>query len=1284
MLRIISLSLFVSFLLSEARAQSNNHVNIKWSSPGNTLDSLGNIKKVLSFENAGYDPKNGYLPVFTHQIEGNITGFSIVNPIYEALNDTEQRLLANTVRIRQESTISIGYKHGKPVSFISFIPLRLNMGGIEKLVSFDYTYTAESNYAARRLGRLQAGAGTSVLSSGNWYKISILNSAVFKIDYAFLQSMGINPASIDPRQIKIYGNGGGMLPQANSTARPDDLTEDSIYVSGEADGVFNSNDYILFYGQGPDTWTANKTTKLFMQSKNLYSDKAFYFLTIGPGNGKRIQTSAGAGPADQALTTYDDRFFHEPEKVNVGKSGREWYGDVFGAGASNTYSQFSGITGITAGSTVKVTARLMANSPQGSSPNPSFFDFRINNSFLGSISIPGVNATGVLPAKGVDKAPQTYSFNSSLIGSGINFTLSYDQNGNGAALGYLNSLTLNVVRDLNLNNGTQWAFRSFQSLSKQVSEYTISNAVPALMVWEVTDPVAPVIQTLTPSGSSATFTADSVLLREFVAFTDGTKSGLAFEGMVPNQNLHGINSPDLPDMVIVTSGSFLSAANRLANFRQTNDNLDAVVVTTDQIYNEFSSGAQDITAIRDFMRMLYTRKTATDSVRYLLLFGDCSYDYKDRLGNNTNFVPIYESRQSLDGIDTYSSDDYFGLLDPTEGTWTEPASINELLDIGIGRIPCKSAIEADGIVNKIIHYHTDRACLGKWRNKIGIVADDVDNSGFGLSFLADADSVAKSIIEKQYSHYNVSKIYMDAYTQVSSPDGEMAPQVQEAIRQEIQKGVFMFNYVGHGSEYQWSQEDILNVSEIAKWDNYNKLPFIVTATCDFGRYDDPGVVSGGEYVVVSDHNGGIGILTSSRPVYQNSNFIIYKNFYLNALGAAGGKMPRLGDIICRTKNSSLFSINNRNYAMLGDPSMMLEYPEDSIVITKIDNIAIAGDTIKAKALSKVNFQGEIRDPSGAKLTSYNGIINVTVYDQPSTIQTVTALNKNFKLMNNFIYEGTASVKNGDFSVTFMVPKDISYQNSFGKISLYGDENLSLNDASGNFSRILIGGTSASYTPDNTPPLIRLFMQDSSFVFGGVTNSNTTLIAKLSDANGINLSIGGIGHEITGILDGGTEVIILNDYYTSDIDDYTKGTLTFPLKGLAPGNHSIRIKAWDTYNNSSEAYIEFVVANDEDLTVHNVLNYPNPFSTNTNFHFDHNRYGDDIEVLLSIYTVSGKLIKTIDEYFYASNSHISDINWDGRDDFGDKIGKGVYIYKLNVRSLRDGSHNFKYQKLVILN
>jgi hypothetical protein len=1286
MLRVFFLSILLFSFLPKGNGQSN-HLSLSWSAPTTILDSLGKAKTVLHFTEAVYNPGNGYWPFFSHQIDGNVSAFSIQNPLYAPLTDAEQKLIGNDT-LNEGISIKIGYQYGKPISFISFIPLKLNSGTLEKLISFDYTYTTQ-NISALSLARRQAiTASSSVLSSGTWYKISIQNSGVFKMDYSFLQSMGINPASIDPRQIKIYGNGGGMLPQANSTARPDDLAENPIFVYGESDSTFNTGDYVLFYGQGPDTWTYNKQDSLFMQTKNLYSDEAFYFVTLGPGMGKRIQAKGNAGTATQtAFSSFDDRFFLEPENVNVLKSGREWYGDIFSSNETISYEQFKNISNITANSKIRITARLMANSSHSANPiSPSFFSISANNSFLGNISIPGISTIGGgFTLKGYEVSPQTYSFNSSIASGGVSINLAYNQNGNSSALGYLNSLTLNIPRNLDMNNGTQWSFRVIKSLKAKISEYSISNAGSNLMIWEVTNPVAPIMQNYTLAGTQASFTADSTMLREFVAFTEGSASGLSYEGRVPNQNLHGINSPDLPDMVIVTHGSFSSAAEKLAAFRKTNDNLDVLVVTTDQVYNEFSSGSQDVTAIRDFMRLLYTKKIPhVDSVRFLLLFGDCSYDYKSRVSNNTNFVPVYESRSSLDPLTTYSSEDYFGLLDSLEGTWSEPAGLIELMDIGIGRIPCKSAAEADGAVNKIMHYHTSLSCLGKWRNKICIVSDDEETSGGFTGFMYDADSIAKGIIEKKYHHYNVSKIYMDAYIQTSTPDGEVAPQVNEAISEEIQKGVFTLNYVGHGGETQWAQENVLNMTEIIKWDNYDKLPFLVTATCDFGRYDDPSLVSGGEYVVVSDHNGGIGILTSTRPVFQNTNFLIYKNFYTYALSPIAGKMPRLGNIINKTKNSSVSGTNNRNYALLGDPSMMLEYPEDSVVITKINNIPITGDSIKAQALGKVNFEGEIRNASGAKLTGYNGILNVTVYDQPSTFHTVTSLNANFKTMNNFIYEGRASVKNGDFSVTFIVPKDISYQNNFGKVSFYADENQSTNDASGNFSRIFIGGTSSAFTPDNTPPVIKLYMQDSSFIFGGVTNSNTSLIARLSDASGINLSIGGIGHEITGILDNGSDVIILNDYYSADIDNYTKGTLTFPLKGLSPGNHSMRVKAWDTYNNSSESYIEFVVANDENMAIQHVLNYPNPFSTHTNFHFDHNRGGDDIEVLVSIYTISGKLIKTIDDHFYASNSHISDINWDGRDDFGDKIGKGVYIYKLNVRSLRDGSNNFKYQKLVILN
>jgi hypothetical protein len=1276
MLRVIYLSILLFTLLPEGKGQSINHVSISWTAPTTILDSLGRTKTVLHFRNATYSSKNDYLPVFTSQISGNVGSYTIQNPVYAPLSDAELKLISGE-NIDQQTSINIGYQYGKPISFVSFIPLKLNSGIPEKLISFDYTYIIQ-NAPALRVASTQATAASSVLSSGTWYKISIQNSAVFRIDYNFLRSMGIDPSSIVPAQLKIYGNGGGMLPQANSAPRLDDLTENPIFVFGESDGKFDNGDYILFYGQGPDTWTYDKTNKIFMQSKNLYSNKAFYFLTIGPGPGMRIKTQGDAGPATQpTFTSFDARFFYEPENENIIASGREWYGDIFSSSENIKFDQFKNVTNITSNTTAKITARLMANSSHQTGANtPSLFSVSVNNSLLGSISIPGINASGTLPPKGVDATPQTFSFNSSLAAGGISVNLAYNQNGNSSATGYLNSLTLNVPCNLDMNIGSQWSFRAINSLSSYISEYSISNAGSDLVIWEVTNPVAPVIRSYTLTGTQAVFTADSNALREFVAFKAASISTLAYEGMVRNQNLHGINSPGLPDLVIVTTEDFLAAANRLAAFRISNDKLDARVVTTEQVYNEFSSGAQDISAVRDFMRSLYLKKTPTDSVRFLLLFGDCSYDYKDRLSNNTDFVPIYESRESLNQLRTYSSDDYFGLLDPTEGTWSESDTLSELMEIGIGRIPCKSAMEADGIVSKMIHYNTSRDCLGKWRNKICIVSDDEETDGHYTGFMYDADSIAKMIIEKNFYHYNVTKIYMDSYIQQSTPDGEIAPQVNEAISEAIQRGTFMFNYVGHGGEFQLAQENILNTSEISKWENYDKLPFLVTATCDFGRYDNPALVSGGEQVVVSSNNGGIGILTSTRPVFQNTNFLIYENFYTYALSPMSGKMPRLGNIIMKTKNSSIYSVNNRNYAMLGDPSMMLEYPDDSVVITKINNVPIAGDSIKAQALSKVNFQGEVRDATGTKITTYNGILNVTVYDQPSTIHTVTSLNANFKSMNNFIYEGTASVKNGDFSVSFIVPKDISYQNNFGKVSFYADENQSTNDASGDFSRILIGGTSSTFAPDNTPPLIKLYMQDSSFVFGGITGSNTSLIARLSDVSGINLSVGGIGHEITGILDNGTEVIILNDYYTADIDNYTKGTVTFPLKGLSPGNHSMRIKAWDTYNNSSESYIEFVVANDEKMSVQHVLNYPNPFSTHTVFQFDHNRAGDDIEVLVSIYSISGKLIKTIDNLFYASNAHISDINWDGRDDYGDKIGRGVYVYKLNVRSLRDGSNNFK--------
>jgi hypothetical protein len=1296
MLRVIVLSILLlfSFFFKGYGQHMGQRIAIKWGPPIKIMDSTRTQKDALFFEGASYQSGNT-LPIISVRINAEASEFTLLNPVYEALSEEEGKLMLSASDIPSAPIIETGMQNKRPVSFIYFTPLRKTPSGtFEKLVSFEYTFTSApfvphteiSKPFYNNNARMAAASsiGSSALSNGNWYKLAVSSTGILKIDYAFLQQMGINPGTIDPHQIKIYGNGIGMLPQANAASRPDDLIENAIFVQGENDNVFNSSDYILFYAKGPDTWTYNSTQQAFNHTKNIYSDHAYYFLTIGPGNGSRVTDQAEiAGPL-QTITSFDDYAFIEPENFNILKSGREWYGDKFENTLQRNYN-FS-FPGVMPNSNIRIASTVMAYSAASTQISTSF-STSLNGQSLGSQSIAGI-IEGDYSQRGIDSY-KIYSINSNLINSpDLNVTLTYNKASNFSASGYLNSMEVNVNRSLQVY-GNQTAFRSIASTSQSISQFTIKGAPAGLVIWEVTTPYSAKNQLYSFSASQDSFSIATGALKEFIMFTGSNFSAPEFVGEIRNQNLHGINSPNLPDMVIVTTPEFKSAAQTLANFRSTYDKLDVVVTTTEEIYNEFSSGAQDITAIRDFMKMLYDRGTGSDSVRYLLLFGDCSYDYKNRISENANYVPVYESRESLHPIYTYSSDDYYGLLDNNEGSWIEPGSTNEFLDIGIGRLPVNNSLEADVVVNKIIHYNSNKAELGKWRNKLTFISDDID--AIGNNFLSESNGLA-SPIETNNKKYNISKIFMDAYTQVNSPNGETAPLVNEAIREEIEKGTFLMNYVGHGGETQWAQENILNSGIISQWENYNKLPFFITATCEFGRYDDPSMVSGAETITFSNKGGGIGIFCSTRPVLSFTNNTI-NNAFLNAMFAkVNGKMQRLGDITSQAKTNDLkmysTGIYNRNYALLGDPSMMLEYPEENIVLTKINNnsVSSAADTIKA--LSKVTIQGEVQHGGGSKMTTFNGSVYITIYDKPSNVTAFPPRIATFKSMNNLIYEGIASVKNGDFSVTFVVPKDISYAFDFGKISLYASKDfpaiIDTVDAAGYYSNIVIGGTSSNAVSDNKPPLIRLFMHDTTFVFGGLTNSNTTLIAKISDENGINIAGEGIGHEITATLDNSNDIFVLNEFYSSVLDNYQQGIINFPLKGLSPGNHSIKLKAWDTYNNSSEAYLEFVIANNEEMALQNVLNYPNPFSSHTNFHFDHNRAGDDIEVLVSIYTVSGKLIKTLDNRFYGCGSHISDINWDGKDDFGDNIGKGVYVYKLHIRSLRDGSNNFKYQKLVILN
>ena len=632
-------------------------------------------------------------------------------------------------------------------------------------------------------------------------------------------------------------------------------------------------------------------------------------------------------------------------------------------------------------------------------------------------------------------------------------------------------------------------------------------------------------------------------------------------------------------------------------------------------------------------------------------------------------VPVYESRESLLPTYSYSSDDYFGFLNDNEGDWVENNSGDYNLDIGIGRLPVDNLQQAKDVVNKLIYYSQNTKTLGKWREKISFVADDGDSN----VHQSDAEKLANQTVAN-YPQYNVNKIYIDNYKKISFPDHEEVPGASDAIESAVNGGSLIVNYTGHGGEIGWAQEHILTIPQIQNWRNINNLPLFVTATCEFGRYDNPLVVSGAELTLINGKGGGIGLLSTTRPVYSSTNFAINTAFYNSVFTQVNGQYPRLGDIIKTTKNNSLSGINNRNFALLGDPSLQLAYPNQHIGIIKLNNISPPTDTLRA--LDKVSLEGQIQDRiSFSILNNFNGNLFVTVFDKDAYSTTLGQDGNapmTYKVSNRVLYSGQVSVTNGMFKCDFILPKDIDYTCGPGKINLYAQQN-SIIDAGG-FLLSTIGGTTKNLLSDNTPPVIKLFMDNLNFVSGGKTDINTTLIAKITDENGINTSQIGLGHQILAYLDN-NEPIILNDYFITDIDTYQSGTLNFLFKNLSEGHHTIKLKAWDNYNNESEASINFIAIKNPNIGLKNIFAYPNPFNPYIDpitFHIEQDRIGEDLEIELEIFSSQGNIINTLSVTLNQSEGIYNGLVWNGDNFNGQKVSSGLYIYRLKVISRTTGA------------
>ena len=1106
----------------------------------------------------------------------------------------------------------------------------------------------------------------SILATGRWYKVSIFSTGIYKISFEDFLSMGMDPSQlVKSSDIRIFGNGGGMLSETNSAGRIDDLREISISVADGNDGKIDPGDYILFYGESPDNWIFNSTTRLFTHSKNLYSDSTYYFITTDLGIGKRVLPVASVDSIPNSYSRRSSGYaLHEVDSVNLIKSGKLWLGELFSVTKNIFEFRFS-IPDADTNSAVRIITNVV-----GRAPVISYFNLSYKNQLIDSIQVDLTDLGSTESYFGRMKQRITLVTHPD---TAFNLQLTYPIQAAGS-IAWLNFIELNYQRNLSWVP-PQMPFCDVNSIGpKKITEFILTRAAPSVVVWNITDP-ANIREIITNfRGDTIKFKVTTDSLRLFHAFDRSAFYRVHYSGRIDNQNLHAI---DPAQLVIVTNPVFKNQADRLASFHRMHNDLSVLVVTTTQIYNEFSSGAKELTAIRDFMKMLYDKGNPGNRPEYLLLFGDGSYDPKNRIRDNMDMIPTFESTESLNFGSSFVTDDYFGIMSDNKGLES-----NGRIDIGIGRFPVSTVDQAKTVVDKIINYSSyNDTVFSNWRNNITFIADSPNHN----LHMHQATDLADIVYEK-YPVLNVNKIFFDAYQLVNTPSGGRIPGANQAITDAIMKGTILLNYTGHGGETGWSAEKTLTLADIRSWNNWNKLPIFVTATCEFSRFDNPQRFTAGEELFIKPDGGAIALFSTTRLAFSTTNFQLDTSFISNLMSLNGGPNPRLGDLIRISKNNNGNNAGIRNFVLLGDPAQKIAFPAHKIVTTTINSVPTSEhDTIRGMSL--VTVKGQVQDNQGNKMPSYNGTLFAKVFDKPYIYKTLGNFYpdnypENFPVQDVLLYNGKASVTSGEFQFTFILPKDISLKYGKGKFSYYALDDST--DAGGYDSHVVFGGENNGSISDQKGPDISLYMDDKNFISGGKTSSSPVLLAYLHDTSGINYLGLGLGHEIIEILDKNTaSSMVLNDYYEPDLDSYQSGIVFYPMSNLQTGLHTLSVRAWDMLDNSFESQISFFVFDQPGIVIQNVYNFPNPFREKTTFAFSPVQKDGDMDVQILVFSFTGRLMKTIRKSLPQSTEIPVFIVWDGTSDNGKKLSSGIYFYRLLITG-QNGTTMQTTQKLVLLN
>lgn len=1222
---------------------------------------------------------------FTYQVE-------IEFPEYQRLSKSEAAVLeARLDSLRRLPDADIAFREGLPASpqitsfikvsahrgFLSihFVPVVYREGSYQRLNSFKLSvksFPKKEGVGEGTTTRSTAISSTktslkdctnSLLASDRWTKIRVRNTGVFKITNAELKKMGFSR----PEKVRVFGYGGYLLSQRFSEHPAADLPEVPL---------LRLSDGVLFYARGTVSWKPDTKNSYFVRERNFYSDEGYYFLTDRddiPEMETEVLPSLQGTAANQ-LTTFNSYALYEKDAYSWANTGRELYEDYdYVAGNAKNYTLH--LPGIVPGGTGYLTTIFAARS------------IGVSTSY--AVSVDGV-AQGSASLASISSDNQYYTkatsatINTSWRGANSETaTVTVTHTRPSGTSGRLDYIALNYPRELTLN-APYLLFRSLASINKETT-FVLSGATASTIIWDVTAPANISRIEGRFADGTYTFTIPAGKLREFVAVTPEATGFETVEsvGGIANQNLHSLEATD---MIIISPDrtDLMTQAERLAQAHREKDGMSVAVIPAPQIYNEFSSGTPDGTAYRRLMKMLYDRfPKAAERPKYLLFFGDCSYDNRMLTSSWKNYHPdnyllSYQSENSIEETSSYVTDDYFGFLDDEEGDNLTAA----MLDIGIGRFPVRTAAEAKAAVDKTIAYMENKHA-GPWKHTVCYVSDDGDKN-----LHISQSEILASYTERNYPSLLVNRIYADAFRREASATGETYPDATKRLLQMFDKGMLVVNYTGHGSTSAWAAENLLTTNDITKMSS-PRLPLWITATCDFTRFDDI-QTSAGEQAFLNTKGGAIALLTTSRVVYASQNSALNQAFLRHIFSRPEGKRLRLGDIMRLSKcDEALANDKNKlNFALIGDPALTLAYPDYQVQIDEFAGVNVAEEGAvypQAKAGSKITVKGHILTPEGNPAEDFTGTVHPTVLDSKEQVTTLDNRGEGaytYTERSKTLFSGSDSVRRGRFEFTFPVPLDINYSDEEGLLSLYALSANQANEAGGYFDRFLVGGTADEISSDTLGPKMTIYLNTPDFQSGGQTNHTPLFVAELEDADGINTVGNGIGHDLSLCIDGSAVLTYnLNDYYTPTAGDYTRGMVHFSVPDLAEGKHTLSFRAWDLLNNSSTKTLDFEVVRGLRPNLFSVICTQSPARENTTFVLSHNRPGSTLAVRMSVYDFSGRELWTHLEQGI-SEGQTYYVEWNLCSNGGQRLAPGVYLYRASIVS--DGSReSTKAQKIIIL-